>query len=609
MSWLIASLVAVVIAMGGTAVLIRTKASVRQTPGEERWRMDAVPRIGGLAMLAAFVAGAGILTATGDISSRRALGFVGAVIIMALLGLYDDLKGLRPLTKLIGQILATSLLLVTGTSVEIITVEPFATILTFFWMIAITNAVNLLDNMDGLAAGVSFVGFTLLAVHAGLADLNEMAVIGVILAAAVLGFLPFNLRLRKKAAIFMGDSGSHLLGFGLAWLALASSWQQASGVVAAIAVPFLVLAIPILDTALVSIMRTVEGRPISQGGRDHTSHRLVLKGLSEKRAVGLLIGASAALGAASLAFVHFDSVLPAVIGLALAVAVLTHFAMFLVQSRRADAAVPPEVADRQGWLSIDTYRLHKRRFAEGLLDLCLIVVAYYLAYVLRYDQLPDAYNTDLLAKSLPILIAVRFVALMYFGLYRGLWRYAGVRDVARVGVAVMLSEVGAIAIITFAYRFDGYSRSLFVIDAILCFLFIAGSRLAERGLGEWLHNLRDRRGVPRALIIGAGDAGNALVRELRRRGDHIIVGFIDDDPRKRGSRAQGAEVLGDHRDIHEILDDQRPEVVFVTIPNAPEARLELIAQACRAAGVRYRTVRGYDEETFAIPAGAQPTTS
>ena len=609
MIWAIASVVVFAIAAAGTALLLRTRATDVREPGAERWRMDAVPRIGGAAILVAFLIGVAILAIGDEISSRQAFGFVGALTLISVLGLIDDLRGLSPMTKLAGQIIGTSILLVTGTSVEIISIQPFSTLLTFLWMIGITNALNLLDNMDGLAAGVSFVGLVFLAIHSALADLTEISVLAVVLAAAVLGFLPFNLRARSKAAIFMGDGGSQLLGFAVAWLALASSWQQASGFVAALAVPFLVLAIPILDTALVSVMRVIEGRPISQGGRDHTSHRLVLKGISEKRAVLLLIGASAALGASALAFVEFDRLLPALIGLALAVAVLLHFAMFLVQARRSDVlGHVPEVTDQRGWLSIETYRLHKRRFAEALLDLVLVISAYYLAYLLRYDQLPDAANTDLFTKSLPILVGLRFIAFSAFGLYRGLWRYAGTRDVARCVAAVVTSEIATIAALTFIWRFDGFSRTLFVSDALLCLVFVTGSRLAERGLGEWLHTMRDRRGVSRALIVGAGDAGNALVRELRRRGDHVVIGFIDDDPRKRGARAQGAEVLGDHRDIHEIIDDARPEVVYITIPNAPKERLALIETACDTAGIRYRSVRGYDEETFAVPIATHPAT-
>lgn len=603
MIWAIASVVVFAIAATGTALLLKTRPAAGPAPGVERWRTDAVPRIGGAAILVAFLVGVAILALGDEISSRQAFGFVGALTLISILGLIDDMRGLNPLTKLAGQIVGTSILLITGTTVEIITFEPFAALLTFLWMIGITNALNLLDNMDGLAAGISLVGLAFLAIHSGLADLTEISALALVLAVAVLGFLPFNLRPRNRAAIFMGDGGSQLLGFGLAWLALASSWQQASGFVAALAVPLLVLAIPILDTALVSVMRVIEGRPISQGGRDHTSHRLVLKGISEKRAVLLLIGASAALGAGALAFVRFDRLALALIGLGLAAAVLIQFAVFLVQARRSETAGHvPVLADRQGWLSIDTYRLHKRRFAEALLDLVLIIAAYYLAYVLRYDQLPDAANEDLFAKSLPILVAVKFIAFSYFGLYRGLWRYAGTRDVARCFAAVAVSEVATIAILTFAYRFDGYSRSLFVIDAVLCLVLVAGARLAERGLGEWLHGLRDRRQTPTALIVGAGDAGNSLLRELRRRGEFLVVGFVDDDPRKRGSRAQGIKVLGDHRDIKWLLDEHRPEVVYVTIPDAPPERLNQIRTACDDASVTYQAIRGYSDTTVALPA-------
>ena len=602
MIWAVASVVVFAIAAAGTALLLKTRPATGPELGVERWRMDAVPRVGGAAILLAFLLGVAILSLGDEISSRQAFGFVGALTLISVLGLIDDLRGLNPMTKLAGQIIGTSILLITGTSVEVISVEPFATLLTFLWMIGITNALNLLDNMDGLAAGVSFVGLVFLAIHSGLADLTEVSALAVLMAAAVLGFLPFNLRMRKRAAIFMGDGGSQLLGFGLAWLALASSWQQASGFVAALAVPFLVLAIPILDTALVSVMRVIEGRPISQGGRDHTSHRLVLKGISEKRAVLLLIGASAALGAGALAFVRFDRLAPALIGLGLAAAVFIHFAMFLVQARRSETAGRvPEVADRRGWLSIDTYRLHKRRFAEALLDLVLVIAAYYLAYVLRYDQLPNSADTDLITKSLPILVAVRFIAFTYFGLYRGIWRYAGTRDVARCISAVAVSEVAAIALITFAYRFEGYSRSLFVIDAMLCLVLVAGARLAERGLGEWLQGLRDRRQVPKALIVGAGDAGNALLRELRRRGGPLVVGFVDDDPRKRGSRAQGIKVLGDHREIQSLIEEHRPEVVYVTIPDAPSDRLNHIRTACGETGISYQPIRGYSEATVVVP--------
>lgn len=586
---------ALALCLVGAAAIVRRRLGVRGVAeGAVRWRTDPVPRLGGLAMLFAFIVGAGILIATGEIEGGRAIGFVVAAAVVGAFGIVDDLRGLRPLHKLVGQILATSILLGTGTAVEIIGVEPLATVLTFLWVIGITNAVNLLDNMDGLAAGVGLVAAALLGVHALISGIDDVAALAMLLAAVLVGFLPFNLRMTRPAVLFMGDGGSQLLGFSLAWLALAASWNHASSVVAAIAVPLLVLAIPILDTALVSLVRMVEGRPISQGGRDHTSHRLVVYGLSEQRAVLLLISASAVLGASSLLYIEYESFAAVVIGGGLALAVLVRFAMFLVQARAHPVEAPASPADSR-WFSIETYRLHKRRFVEGFLDLILIVAAHYLAYILRYEQMPTGFNADRIAESLPFIIVARYAAFLWFGLYRGLWRYAGIRDVANVFVAVVVSQVIAVAGLTIVYRFDGYSRTVFVIDALLCFLLIAGSRLAERGLGEWLQGLRDRRGVPRAVIVGAGDAGNALLRELRQRGEFLVAGFVDDDPRKRGQRSQGVPVLGGHRDVELILDEHRPEVVYVSIPDAPAERLTRIEHAARRIGARYTIVRNYGE--------------
>ena len=127
------------------------------------------------------------------------------------------------------------------------------------------------------------------------------------LACAVAGFLPFNLRPGRPALAWMGDSGSQLIGFTLAALGLASSYTVATSTVATLVLPVLVLAVPILDTTLVTIVRLLDGRPVSQGGRDHSSHRLVSLGVSETGAVVLLALVSAALGATSLAYEAFGS--------------------------------------------------------------------------------------------------------------------------------------------------------------------------------------------------------------------------------------------------------------------------------------------------------------
>src|SRR6266480_96170 len=139
--------------------------------------------------------------------------------------------------------------------------------------------------MDGLAATLAAIACAFFAIDAYTVHPSHfVAVLSLGICFACLGFLPFNLRLRRPAAVFMGDSGAQVLGFALASLGLASSWTVAGSTVATLLLPVIVLAVPILDTTLVTIVRLLEGRPVYQGGRDHTSHRLVYQGLSEKRA-------------------------------------------------------------------------------------------------------------------------------------------------------------------------------------------------------------------------------------------------------------------------------------------------------------------------------------
>ena len=157
-----------------------------------------------------------------------------------------------------------------------------------------TNAFNLLDNMDGLAGSLAVVAATFFAIDAVyLHKESLLLVLSLSIGCAALGFLPFNFRPHKPAAVFMGDSGSQVLGFVLAALGLATSWKVAESTVATLLLPLLVLAVPILDTALVTAVRVVEGRSIAQGGRDHTSHRLVRGGLGEKSTVILLTAVAA----------------------------------------------------------------------------------------------------------------------------------------------------------------------------------------------------------------------------------------------------------------------------------------------------------------------------
>src|SRR5262249_6971892 len=154
-----------------------------------------------------------------------------------------------------------------------------------FWMLTLTNSFNLLDNMDGHSAGVATVIASLLTAYGLTHGAPLVAGLSALIAASCLGFLWFNFRIAEPARIFMGDCSSMFLGYMLAGLGVLSLYRETSAMLPACALSLLLMALPLFDTTLVIVRRKREGRAISQGGRDHSSHRLVYAGLSEKQSV------------------------------------------------------------------------------------------------------------------------------------------------------------------------------------------------------------------------------------------------------------------------------------------------------------------------------------
>jgi FlaA1/EpsC-like NDP-sugar epimerase len=193
--------------------------------------------------------------------------------------------------------------------------------------------------------------------------------------------------------------------------------------------------------------------------------------------------------------------------------------------------------------------------------------------------------------ALPMLLFCRYVVFVPFGLYAGVRRYAGSRDAMRAAAAVGVSEVLAVGLLVLTQEPAGdFSRDVFVIDAFICAAAIIGARFAERALTrgvELLHH-RDAR---RVLIIGAGRSGRSLLRELRETPGERVVGFVDDDSTLTGRRLTGVRVLGGVATLRESLERAQPDVVLVTIPNAPRDRLDEIVRACAQLDVTCRFVR------------------
>jgi len=589
----LAAIAALPAAAAAIWLLLHTPLATRlgATPREDRWHERTTPALGGIGIFAGILTGFWVAVAVGAApASRELVAILGGCAILFVAGLLDDLFSLGPIPKLAAQIAAACLVIFNGLTISgLISNDFLAGVVALVWLVGMTNAFNLLDNMDGLAATLAAIAAVFFAIDAvEVHKSHGVLALSLALALACAGFLPFNLRYGKSAAVFMGDSGSQVLGFLLAALGLTASWKVAGTTVATLLLPILILAVPILDTTLVTVVRLLDGRPVYQGGRDHTSHRLVYHGLSEKRAVVLLAVISAALGTTSLFYSVLDNAWVTLIGVLLTFALLVQFASVLSDVERS----PGFVADR-GWLR--TFVANPRRLVESLVDFALITASFALAYYLRLQGSGVAYQRHILAVSIAVVVAARYLAFIPFGLYRGVWRYAGARDAASIVAAVVVSEVVAYLILDATQTWGPFPRSVFIIDALICTVLIGASRFWERAFVRGVSSLTGRAKRHRTLIVGAGRGGRSLLRELRETPGEQVVGFVDDDPRLSRRRLQGVPVLGDTSEIEQILSKARPDTVLVTIPDAPRGRLGLVVDACALAQLPCRFVRRHTD--------------
>ena len=573
--------------------LLRTPAArvVVAAPRADRWHTRSTPLLGGPGIMAGLLIAVGIALAANLIpASRELAGIVGGCAILFVAGLLDDIFRLSPIAKIAAQAAAALLVLAAGVRVEIIHNEVAAWILGFVWLVGITNAFNLLDNMDGLAATLAAIACSFFAIDAFTAHPSHtVALLSLAVCFACLGFLPYNLRLNGPAAVFMGDSGSQVLGFALASLGLAASWTVAGSTVATLLLPILVLAVPILDTTLVTVVRLLEGRPVTRGGRDHTSHRLVYQGLSDKRAVVLLCVVSAALGLTSLAYKVLGNTLVTLAGALVTFAFLLQFGSYLADSGHTAPAAATEPYRAPTF--VRSLLVNPRRLVEVMVDFALICASFLAAYLIALGGEGTVSERYLFHVALPAVLVARYIAFILFGLYRGVWRYAGARDAVTIFAAVATSELAAYLFV----RWTSYVRSIpgnvFLIDMLICTMLIGAARFWERGVAHTLSTIVGRRDQRRDLIVGAGRSGRSLLRELRETPGERVIGFVDDDPQLRRRRIQGVQVVGGIEEIGWVLGRYEPDSVLVTIPEAPRDRLDAILEACSRAGVPCRFVR------------------
>lgn len=276
-------------------------------PNQRKVHRSAMPRLGGLVVYLAFVPAALISSSF----KMPVLGLACGASLIVLLGVVDDIRGISPRVKLAGQTLAALSVIPFGVRVDFIT-NPFnsemlylgllAIPVTVFWLVAVTNAVNLIDGLDGLAGGVSCIASLTMAVIAllqyeifGVSGQLEIMSLSLILAASILGFLKYNFH---PASIFLGDTGSMLLGFSLGVISVLGLTKSAAAI--SVIIPVVVMGIPLLDTLLAIVRRYQGHRPIFQPDREHLHHQLLARGFSHRQAVLSIYGVSLVMGTSAV---------------------------------------------------------------------------------------------------------------------------------------------------------------------------------------------------------------------------------------------------------------------------------------------------------------------
>ncbi|MDQ4120998.1 MAG: hypothetical protein M3209_06095 [Acidobacteriota bacterium] len=550
-------------------------------PKSDRWHKRPTAMMGGVAIYLAT-----ILTYLFFLPhTTQSVVVIAGSTVLFFVGLIDDILHVKPYQKLFGQLVGTSIIVGFGLVLPWTESELFNIFITAFWLVGITNAINLLDNMDGLAVGIAGIAASALALTMAVnGQTNELLLLMAFIA-SLAGFLRYNF---NPASIFMGDSGSMFVGFFLAsTVLLNNNGGQSRSIFSVLAVPVLTLFVPIFDTTFVTVLRKLWGRKASQGGRDHTSHRLVALGLSERSAVLMLYGFAAMAGALAFAVreLRADQSL-ALVGVF--IVALTIVGVYLgnvhVYEEQSDEALKEKAA-----FAFLLDLSHKRRIFEVILDVLLISLAYYGAYILTFGSLEHEQNWELFLKSLPILIVCKLFAFLFAGVYRGIWRYTSLKDLSTYTKGVAGGSALSILVLLALYRFEYFSRTVFFFDAIILFLALAGSRLAFRLFREFLPAPQAPNGR-RVLIYGAGDGGELVLREIYNNPqlNYKPIGFVDDDPLKKGKKIRGLRVLGGNGSIPEICRQYEVNEILLSSNKIKPERLRELRRECESVEVELK---------------------
>ena len=598
-------LLLMLMACGASLVLTRLVRGVAvrvgavDKPDGRKVHKIAIPRLGGVSVVLAV--GLTTLAAIwlGPLQGS-ALGIDGwtpvllGSAIVFVTGFWDDLRPLPAWLKFLFQAIAAGTAIWFGVRVDSVfalsghafNLGIFAVPLTLLWIVGLTNAFNLIDGLDGLATGLGLIAALTSATIFFLGGGQSEGLLLLILSGALAGFLFYNF---YPATIFLGDSGSQVIGYVFAVTTI-TGLQKGSSVLSAI-IPLLVFGLPIADT-LLSIARRafrclkgsrvthttlkermVLAKHIFKPDRDHVHHRLLAMGFPHRSAVLMLYAFAG--GLSCLALLAVVAEYRNAGGILFAVGVATYIG---IRKLNYEEVALWKIGTLLRWTE---HIVFTRLSLLIMMDVMLVTAAYWSAFVLKYDGLaaPAVMQWHLIA--FPCVLLIQMSVFFAGGLYRSLSRAMDIADLlhlsAAVATAVLLSHA-----LSVVYEPPMNVWGFFGIDALFLLVIILGGRSAYRILVHPRHKPEIVKEGERVLIYGAGRRGEWIQKELlvNRSLKLCPVGFIEDDPCRMGLTINGLRVLGSSRDLAHLLDAWKISAVIVSSKKIGAERLAPVIGLC-----------------------------
>jgi FlaA1/EpsC-like NDP-sugar epimerase/UDP-N-acetylmuramyl pentapeptide phosphotransferase/UDP-N-acetylglucosamine-1-phosphate transferase len=581
---------AIALSYYGVAVFLRWARRggiLLDLPNERSSHQQPTPRGAGLVIVVATLSGLWILWRMVEpVQAWRPLAFytLGAALIAAV-SWFEDLRSTPRWFRFAAHVLGAACAIAGLGYWSSLSIASFGSFnlgwagaaLTLLWIVGLTNAYNFMDGIDGIAGAQGVIAGLGWGIFGLVSGEPLSAGLGFLVASSNLGFLGHNW---PPASVFMGDVGSAFLGFTFATLPLLSDRLRGSPASTGTAILGLLLVWPfVFDTCLTFLRRLVRGENVTEAHRSHLYQRLVSAGWSHL-SVTVLYGALAFSGFLLARVWSPDAPAGDTTGMLILPALCLGLWVLVTGQENARSELEPV---GQGII------LKYRRMIIVLSQAILLAATYCLSFLLRLDfSFSEPFRRSFFV-TLPLVLAIKLAVFYYFRLFSGWWRYVGMSDLLDIVKAAAASAPLVFGAVYWTHGLLNYPRSIFVVDPILTVLVVGGTRFAVRAYYE---SARLHLTHANTLIVGAGRAGRAVARELRgnERLEYNLVGFVDDDPTKKGVRVEGIKVLGSTEELPRLIEDNDVAHILIAIPSASGKQMQAIIDRCRQCKVAFKTL-------------------